>query len=290
MSGLATPGALALGLLLAGAVSGTAAAQVAPATRLAWSAQPTNVSLVEHLAAQIAHDSGSAIVGSAPPPRAPQADRRPSATRRALRAAVGIGSGVVVGGWLGYFTSQVGRSDWDQLAATEKSELRRGYTIAGGGVGAVLGYFMRPRARRPLDLPQPAGLRPRSGRLLFPGDELRRSIGVNMLEVVELGRPEWIKRARDDRARQAAPSTAAVEASSVVIYVGDEKVGALETLRDISIPEVAELRFYDAGESSRRWGGEHRYGAIEVVPVATTPAPANSAQSTTTPAVTTPAQ
>jgi hypothetical protein len=29
---------------------------------------------------------------------------------------------------------------------------------------------------------------------------------------------------------------------------------------------VAELRFYDARDARRRWGIEHKYGAIEVVP------------------------
>ena len=54
-----------------------------------------------------------------------------------------------------------------------------------------------------------------------------------------------------------------------MVYVGDEKVGAIETLRDIAIPEVAELRFYDARDARRRWGTEHKYGAIEVVPAST---------------------
>ena len=59
-----------------------------------------------------------------------------------------------------------------------------------------------------------------------------------------------------------------MESISLVVYVGDEKVGAIETLRDIAIPEVAELRFYDARDARRRWGIDHKYGAIEVVPAA----------------------
>jgi hypothetical protein len=57
-----------------------------------------------------------------------------------------------------------------------------------------------------------------------------------------------------------------VESVSLVVYVGDEKVGAVETLRDIAIPEIAELRYYDARDARRRWGVNHKYGAIEVVP------------------------
>jgi len=36
--------------------------------------------------------------------------------------------------------------------------------------------------------------------------------------------------------------------------------------RHIAIPEIAELRYYDARDARRRWGVNHKYGAIEVVP------------------------
>jgi len=110
----------------------------------------------------------------------------------------------------------------------------------------------------------------RTGRLLLASAELRRSIATNALEAVELGRPEWTKQQREDEAKRGSqPSTLPVEAISLVVYVGDEKVGAIETLRDIAIPEVSELRFYDARDAKRRWGIDHKYGAIEVVPAST---------------------
>jgi hypothetical protein len=101
---------------------------------------------------------------------------------------------------------------------------------------------------------------------------------------VELERPEWTKQQRADEAKHGeAPSTEPVEKTSVVVYVGDEKVGALETLRDVAIPEVAELRFYDARDARRRWGTDHKYGAIEIVPAdaASTSAAAPAAPATT---------
>jgi hypothetical protein len=60
---------------------------------------------------------------------------------------------------------------------------------------------------------------------------------------------------REDEAQARRPAEhAPVEAISLVVYVGDEKVGAIETLRDIAIPEVSELRFYDARDA-RAGGG-----------------------------------
>jgi hypothetical protein len=206
----------------------------------------------------------------APIAPAPRAAEESGAVGRGFRAAVGIAVGAVVGGWLGYFGAQVTNSDWEKISTAEKTSLRQGYTVAGLGVGGVVGYFLRPKGRVPGRLPQPFNVPARSGRLLLASSELRRSIATNALEAVEMGRPEWTKQQRDDEAKRAGQAgTGTVESTSLVVYVGDEKVGAIETLRDIAIPEVAELRFYDARDARRRWGVEHRYGAIEVVPVST---------------------
>jgi hypothetical protein len=206
------------------------------------------------------------------PPTVARADADdPGAVRRGIRAAIGIGVGAAVGGWLGYFGAQVANSDWKRISSAEKTSLRQGYTVAGVGVGAIAGYFLRPKGRPVSQLPQPLSVPARTGRLLLVSGELRRSIATNVLEAVESDRPEWTRQQRLDEAKRAgdAPSARPVEEISLVVYVGDEKVGAIETLRDIAIPEVAELRFYDARDARRRWGVEHKYGAIEVVPAST---------------------
>ncbi len=214
-------------------------------------------------------ESGPYAITMAPiavPAVAADADE-PGTTKRVFRAVVGVGVGAAVGGWLGYFGAQVANSDWKRISPSEKTELRQSYTVAGLGIGAVAGYFLRPKGRPVSRLPQPINVPPRTGRLLLASSELRRSIATNALEAVELGRPEWMKEQREDEAKRAGQaSTLPVEALSLVVYVGDEKVGAVETLRDVAIPEVAELRFYDARDARRRWGVEHKYGAIEVVP------------------------
>jgi hypothetical protein len=183
-------------------------------------------------------------------------------------AVLGMGGGALLGGWFGYFVSQVGRSDWEKLPSAEKTQLRKRYAISGASAGAVVGYFLRPRPRTITGgAPQPLGVPPRVGRQLIASGDLRRTVATNALEVVELDRPEWIKALHDDAARRAtSDTTSPVESRSVVVYVGEERVGSIESLRDIAVPEIVELRFYDARDARRRWGSEHRYGAIEVVP------------------------
>jgi hypothetical protein len=221
-------------------------------------------------------------------PIAPDAPARPavddeggsSIAGTVLRAVVGVGAGALVGGWLGYFGAQVFRSDWDKATSEQKTAARQSYTTAGLGLGGLLGYLARPKPHAPSRLPQPFNIPARTGRQLFANAELRRSIATNALEAVELGRPEWIKPQKDDDAKAGAPRTGPVESTSLVVYVGEEKVGGIEMLREISIPEVTELRYFDARDARRRWGAEHRYGAIEVVPAGT----ASSAAAPMTPA------
>jgi hypothetical protein len=255
------PLAAALVVSLAPSLS-VAAQSVAPAPSVMYATSP----LVA------ARDSGAYVVRMAPiapdvAPRAAADESGQSTAGCVLRAVVGVGVGAAVGGWLGYFGAQVANSDWERISSTDKTELRQSYTRVGVGVGAVAGFFLRPKARPANRLPQPFNVPARTGRLLLASAELRRSVATNVLEAVELGRPEWAKQQREDEAKRGSqPSTLPVEAISLVVYVGDEKVGAFETLRDIAIPEVAELRFYDARDARRRWGIDHKYGAIEVVP------------------------
>jgi hypothetical protein len=193
-------------------------------------------------------------------------DDHQSVAGRILSTAVGVGVGSAVCGWLGYFGAQVANSDWARISDERKTSLRQSYTRVGVGVGAIAGYFLRPKPHVSR-LPGLYNIPARTGRLLLARSELRRSIATNALEAVEMGRPEWIQQQRkDEAARGSAPANGPVESTSLVVYVGDEMVGAIETLRDIAIPEISELRFYDAHDARRRWGTNHKYGAIEVVP------------------------
>ena len=252
-------------------VATAAAALVPPSSILAQSLAPRMSTLSPTSAMLVARPESSSYLVTMPPiaAAAPEAadNDEPSIAGKIVRSVIGVGVGAAVGGWLGYFGAQVTNSDWARISDNEKTSLRQSYTAVGVGVGALTGYFLRPKAHAPSRLPQPFNVPARTGRLLLASGELRRSIATNALEAVEMGRPEWIKQQRNDEAsRGAAAANGPVETQSLVVYVGDEKVGAIETLRDIAIPEISELRFYDPRDARRRWGTNHKYGAIEVVP------------------------
>ena len=201
--------------------------------------------------------------------RAPESE--PRLADRSFQTFVGVGTGVLVGGFLGYFVSQVGASDWENRTTSERSQMRRQYAISGAGIGAVAGYFLRPRKLRLGGQPAPVALPSRAGRQVLSSVELRRSLATNMLEAIELERPEWL--ASLPRPLEVPVSdTARVASRSLVVYLGVDRVGGVAALRDVSLFEVQELRLYDAREAEQKWGVEHRYGAIEVV----TPAAADA--------------
>jgi hypothetical protein len=115
----------------------------------------------------------------------------------------------------------------------------------------------------------------RAGRQLLSSTELRRSLATNMLEAIELERPEWLQAL--PRPLEIPPAdTANVPSRSLVVYLGVDRVGGVASLRDVSLSEVQELRLYDAREAEQKWGVEHRYGAIEVVTPASAAADASA--------------
>jgi len=254
-------------------VATAAAVALLPSSMLAQSAAP-RMSALSPTSAMLVTRPESSAYRVTMQPVAPAArvgandadDEHQSVAGRILRSALGVGVGAAVGGWLGYFGAQVTNSDWQHISNEEKTSIRQSYTKVGLGVGAIAGYFLRPKPHAS-KLPGLYNIPARTGRLLLASKELRRSVATNALEAVEMGRPEWIEQQRkDEAAHKGAWENGPVESSFLVVYVGDEKVGAIETLRDIAIPEISELRFYDAHDARRRWGTSHKYGAIEVVP------------------------
>jgi len=254
------------------AVATSAAVALMPSALVAQAAAPRQSGLSLASAAVAVRPESSATSRVTMPPIAPARsavaeEDGPGVVGKTVRTLIGVGVGAAVGGWLGYFGAQVANGDWAKISSSEKTSLRQGYTVAGLGVGGLVGYFLRPKIRPKNRLPQPFNVPARSGRLLLATTELRRSIATNALEAIELSRPEWIQQQRHDELQRGnAATNGPVESVSLVVYVGDEKVGAIETLRDIAIPEIAELRYYDARDARRRWGVNHKYGAIEVVP------------------------
>ena len=190
-----------------------------------------------------------------------------ASNRRAVTTSVSVVGGALLGSFLGYFMSQVVKSDWEGERTGDRADHRRRFTISGAAVGALTGYLVRPRGRRAR--PEP----PRfyvyvapSARHYITIQELRRAIVTNALEAVQLLRPEWLGAGQFASQTTANGSPSVAAEMGIAVYVVDTRVGGPEALAEVSIPEIQELRLYEPREAARRWGVQHPHGAIEIVP------------------------
>lgn len=188
--------------------------------------------------------------------------------RPRLSTPVSIVGGVVVGTWLGYFLSQVVKSDWEGTRGGERADHRRRFAFSGAAVGAIGGYLVRPRRRAPgqRDPQGPYFYVPRTPRHYIDRVELWRAPVVNALEAIQVLRPEWLEPTyvATHAATGNAPPAAGDDA--IAVYVVDTRLNGPDALSEIAIPELEELRFYERADAERRWGRPHPRGAIEVVP------------------------
>jgi hypothetical protein len=174
--------------------------------------------------------------------------------------------------WLGYFLSQLVKSDWAGPRAGLRAAHRRRFAFSGAAVGAIGGYLVRAR-------PQATAQRgpqrtyfyvPRSPRHYIARAELWRAPVVNALEAVQTLRPEWLEPtyAITSHAASGNAPASADDGAAIAVYVVNTRISGPSALSEIAIPELEELRLYDLREAERHWGTAHPRGAIEVVPVA----------------------
>lgn len=164
-------------------------------------------------------------------------------------------AGGAVGAGLGFFASQVFTSDWD--ADPDRGGVdRRPWAAVGGAMGFAVGFSF------PLtgggDAPRPARAAARGGPPPITADELS-GMGVNTAyEAVELLRPQWLTPRGSHTFREDATQR-------IRAYLDDVGLGGVEALREVNAQDIASIHFLDAAASTYRWGAGHTHGAILVL-------------------------
>lgn len=103
--------------------------------------------------------------------------------------------------------------------------------------------------------------RPRRSNTVIAHEELRKAPYTNAFDAVSQLRPNWLAAARQ---RSPTEREAAGAAGVLVIYIDGTRLGALETLRQIPLGDVAEIQYFDAREATNLYGTGHPAGAINV--------------------------
>lgn len=97
-----------------------------------------------------------------------------------------------------------------------------------------------------------------SNRNRISGGELAATNSQMVYEALELIRPEWL------RGRGPVSLTDATEARPNV-YMNGTRMGDLDYLREVYVTDVAELRYWPAGEAGARFGMGNPRGVIEII-------------------------
>jgi hypothetical protein len=209
-------------------------------------------------------ETARAAVSPAPPAPLPA---RPvqGATRVPLLTRLGhMFTGAVIGGWLGYFASQLAVSDWDAGSAGDSGR------AAWAGGGAVLGLVIG-RVVSGSGAPGPSvGPMAAAGSRPIERAEIERSGAVNAYELVRSLRKDWLiprgvnswRESARGSADFDAPLIVTAGADHVLVYLDNAKLGGTQTLAEIGLEAIGRLEFVDAAQATFRWGTGHAHGVI----------------------------
>ena len=179
--------------------------------------------------------------------------------RSPLRVLTFAAGGMLVGGWAGYVTAQIARSDWTDTAGRATQRLH--FSLGGAALGLVAGIVLSTRGGwRPV-APQPP-------RLALPIDrpitaeEIRSSSARTITDLLRELRPQWLRIRGQDIVTAVDPNSGVHAANGVVVYLNGTPLGDLTTLDEVPIEEVTGIRFMDGPAAVLRYGTGNEDGAI----------------------------
>jgi hypothetical protein len=94
----------------------------------------------------------------------------------------------------------------------------------------------------------------RVDRNLLTRDQILETNRQNAFEVVESLRSNWL--------RTRGPTSLNSRDAQVQVYIDDNRLGGVETLRTINTAMVQYIRWYDGIAATGRWGLDHGAGVI----------------------------
>jgi hypothetical protein len=171
------------------------------------------------------------------------------------RLLTGLGS-AALGSGVGFFVSQLNRSDWDEIPG--QSQSNRGLWAAlGGGLGFAVGFSFPVTGRGPSGNP-PATLSDR--RSVITLAEIRGLAADNAYDIVRLLRPEWLN---------ARPPTVfgKVKMETVPVYLDDFRYGEVDSMRGIHVQTIFSIRSIPPSVATSRWGTGHAAGVIQIITI-----------------------
>ncbi|MEX1183415.1 MAG: hypothetical protein WEF86_09275 [Gemmatimonadota bacterium] len=105
--------------------------------------------------------------------------------------------------------------------------------------------------------PRPSGAPAGRGNVIT-SDQMASVNAQSAYEAVQRLRPDWLSTRGPSAMLTSAPDVASV-------YLGGNYMGPVEALHRIRSDDLQELRYYEPGEASARFGMGHERGVIDVI-------------------------
>lgn len=188
-------------------------------------------------------------------------------SRRSVISTLG---GAVIGAGLGYFASQVVKSDWEDGDAGAESRQRSQYAFAGAAIGAVGGFTIGRVGGR---APSPGGpSRPApDGRNVITLAEIREASANNVYELIQIRRRNWLNERGVDAFRETPRGEQVGRAvvvtkgdDAIIVYLDNARLGGPERLREVPTAGIASIQYFDPTQATFKYGAGHSHGAILV--------------------------
>jgi CRISPR/Cas system-associated exonuclease Cas4 (RecB family) len=88
--------------------------------------------------------------------------------------------------------------------------------------------------------------------------ELAAANSDNLYDAIARLRPEWLSSRGATSVTDAAPTM-------VDVYMNGTLLGKADYLRQVRLLDVSEVRYWDAGQASARFGMGHPRGVLEII-------------------------
>ena len=98
---------------------------------------------------------------------------------------------------------------------------------------------------------------PRGDRNRLTQEQLATANSDNLYEAITKLRPEWLNTRGPTSITDATPVTPSV-------FMNGNLMGRVESLRDMRVLDVTEVRYWPAGQASAKFGMGHPRGVIEL--------------------------
>jgi hypothetical protein len=88
--------------------------------------------------------------------------------------------------------------------------------------------------------------------------DLEKTTSEVVYDAVVKLRPEWLSSRGPTSVTNSTPT-------SVDVFMNGNNMGSAEYLKDLRVIDIVEVRFYNAGQASARFGMGHPRGVLEII-------------------------